>query len=108
MPEGELLAEARSPAGPDFGDEDEHLARSTDEDLAADLPRPDQPPSIPLLRPFENLPQLPEDLAAAFESFQLAILRHKADAWKEASCDDVLAALGALKTLALAPSAAEA
>ncbi len=108
VPDGEFLAEARSPAGPDFGDEDEPAAHGRKEDLATDLPRQDEPACIPLQRPFENLPPLPEDLAGAFESFQLAILRHKASGWQETSCDDVLASLDALKTLTLAPSAADA
>ena len=53
-------------------------------------------------RPFENLPDLPDDLAGALESFKLAILRHKLAGWEETSRDDVLAALDALKGLALA------
>jgi len=61
----------------------------------------------PLVRPFENLPELPDDVTEAFESFKLALLRHKADGWREISRDDLLSALEALKQLALAPSSEE-
>ncbi len=56
------------------------------------------------VRPFENLGELPDDLADAFEAYKLAILRHKADDWKQISKDDILASLEALKELALAPA----
>ncbi len=60
--------------------------------------------TIDPVRPFENLSQLPDDLAEAFESFKLAILAHKLTGWQEISCGEVLAVLDALKQLALAPS----
>lgn len=63
--------------------------------------------SIEFVRPFENLGELPDDLADAFESFKLAILRHKADDWAEISREEVLSCLDALKELARAPSAEE-
>jgi len=56
------------------------------------------------IRPFENLPPLPRDLAEAFEQFKLAILNHKLSGWREISADDVLTVLNALKQLALAPA----
>ncbi|MDI9445153.1 MAG: hypothetical protein QM844_13385 [Planctomycetota bacterium] len=56
------------------------------------------------IRPFANLPKLPDDVRDALESFKLAILAHKLTGWDEVSCDDILAALDALKQLALAPS----
>jgi hypothetical protein len=40
----------------------------------------------------------------AFESFKLAILRHKTSGWQDVSCDDVLHTLNALKALATAPA----
>lgn len=64
--------------------------------------RPEE--TVPFVRPFENLGELPDDLADAFEGFKLAILRHKADDWQQISREDVLAALDALKELAIAPS----
>jgi hypothetical protein len=60
--------------------------------------------TAPRKRPFANLPRLPEDVAAAFEQFKLAILTHKMAGWTEISRDDLLAALDALKELLLQPA----
>ena len=93
------VAEARSPAGPDFGDEDD-VDRSTQ---GHDAVREEKDkPSTPADRPFADIPSLPEDLAAAFEAFQLAILQHKATEWADVARDDVLRSLDALKALAVA------
>ncbi len=54
------------------------------------------------VRPFAHLASLPADLSEAFEAFKLGILRHKLADWAEVSRGDVLAALDALKELALA------
>ncbi len=91
------------PEGPDFGDADETTSGSrsqggmsgSGEDRAV----------VPPVRPFENLGELPPDLADAFDAFKLAILRHKAESWQQIGLDDVLGSLDALKELALAPSA---
>ena len=56
------------------------------------------------VRPFEDLPPLPDDLADALESFKVAILHHKLSDWESVSRDDVLANVDALRTLVLAPS----
>jgi hypothetical protein len=72
------------------GDDDEAYAEPLVETAAA--------------RPFARLVELPQDLNEAFESFKLAILRHKLAGWSEVSRDDVLGSLDALKQLALAPS----
>jgi len=53
--------------------------------------------------PFAHLAELPEDLAEAFETFKLAIVRHRLSGWRDAARDDVLAAIDALRELALAP-----
>jgi hypothetical protein len=58
------------------------------------------------VRPFEQIGELPEDVADAFEQMKLAILRHKADDWREIARDEMLAVLDSLKELALAPSVA--
>jgi len=55
-------------------------------------------------RPFEELAELPDDLADAFESMKLAILHHKLTSWEAVSREDLLSALDALKQLAVAPS----
>lgn len=79
------------PVGPlDAGD--------AERDVAA-LNGPDATP----VRPFENLAELPDDLADAFEQFKLAIVTHRLAGWQEASLADVLASLDALKRLASAP-----
>ena len=46
------------------------------------------------VRPFASLPSLPADVQEAFESFKLAIVRHRAAAWDEISREDMLAVLG--------------
>ena len=59
---------------------------------------------VPPVRPFEDLPPLPDDLADALESFKVAILHHKLSDWESVSRDDVLASVDALRGLVLAPS----
>jgi hypothetical protein len=54
-------------------------------------------------RPFANLPDLPDDVAEAFEQFKLVILAHKMTDWSEIARDDLLTSLDALKELALIP-----
>jgi hypothetical protein len=91
------------PEGPDFGDEG--LAFRGDsgvEPLGGAEAASDE--AIQFVRPFENLAELPEDLAEAFEGFKLAILRHKTESWRQISRGDVLASLDALKELVVAPS----
>jgi hypothetical protein len=61
-------------------------------------------PASDAVRPLENLPCLPQDLADAFEAFKLAIVHHRLAGWSEVSSDDVLAALDALEQLVLAPA----
>lgn len=58
----------------------------------------------PVLRPVAlPLCEMPDDLADAYESLKLAIMRHHADGWKEISLADCDNALLALQTLAHAP-----
>jgi len=54
--------------------------------------------------PFEGLAPLPADLSEAIEGLKLVILRHKLSGWREVACRHVLAALDALKQMALAPA----
>lgn len=61
----------------------------------------------PAVKPFAELPDLPDDLADAFESFKLAILTHKLTGWAEISKADVLGVLDSLKQLAQAPADVE-
>ncbi|TWT88191.1 hypothetical protein Mal64_16700 [Pseudobythopirellula maris] len=74
-----------------------------DESTAATAPAEERPAPV---RPFEKLGELPDDVAEAFESFKLAIVAHKLTDWSEISRSDLLGALDALKTLAMAPSEA--
>jgi len=87
--------------GPDFGDEPEPgsggPAASTP--AAAD----DSEPALALVRPFEDLPELPDDLADAFDQLKLSILTHKRNEWKEVALQDVIDTLEAFKALAAAP-----
>ena len=86
VPNGE---ESRpNPESPDFGDEDDSTQRTDD---GASIYSGDDPDgAIDFIRPFEHLADLPEDIAEAFESFKLAILRHKAGQWEDIALDDVL------------------
>jgi hypothetical protein len=87
--------------GPDFGDEpDLHAGR----DPALGEAFTGAADAIPLVRPFEDLPELPDDLAEAFDAMKLAILRHKSDGWQAIAASDVLRTLDALKALVAAPS----
>lgn len=47
-----------------------------------------------------ELPELPDDLAEAFDSFKLAIMHHKADGWRAISERDLVSALRYLYELA--------
>jgi hypothetical protein len=89
--------------GPDFGEEDERDGRTSDRSLDA-AESPASSSDVEFVQPFANLAELPDDLAEAFESYKLAILRHKAQKWEQISLADVLGSLDALKQLALAPS----
>ncbi len=63
----------------------------------------DEEPQEEAVRPFADLPDLPEDLQEAFETFKLAILRHKADDWSDVQPQHVVAALKSLELLIEAP-----
>ena len=91
--------------GPDFGDEpaeNRGHANATASGLAEDEEQPEN--SVEYVRPFEELAELPGDLAEAFDAFKLAILHHKLDGWQQVTSQDVLASLDALKQLVVAPS----
>jgi hypothetical protein len=96
------------PAGPDFGDEKKSSTKKSSGSDSASIYTDNDEGTIRFVRPFENLAELPDDLAEAFDAFKLAILRHKADGWQQIARDDVLASLDALRELALAPSVDQA
>lgn len=97
--------EPRSPAGPDFGDEEDvpRAANTVDgPDESHAVESAEAKPRAESVRPFADLPPLPDDLMLAMESFQVALLRHKANHWSDVSLATVLAHLDALKVLAQA------
>ena len=101
---GELTAvEGDLPAEQSGGTNGEVSGDGPEFDTDSPEPSPTKD-STPKTRPFANLPQLPDDLADAFESFKLAILHHKLTGWQEIGLPQVLASLDALKQLAEAPS----
>ena len=67
-----------------------------------------EPADATPMRPFEDVPEdvppLPRDLTRAFKALRLAILKHKLSGWEEIPCEQVLAAIDALRQLALAPT----
>jgi len=46
-------------------------------------------------------PELPDDMADAFDGLKLAVLRHRRDGWREISKADVLTVLGVLCDIAI-------
>jgi hypothetical protein len=94
--------EVRGPRleGPDFGDDSDSHAGST----AGQPSSGTHEDAVELVRPFEGLPDLPDDLQEAMDALKLAILHHKADGWSAIGVADVLRALDGLKALATAPS----
>lgn len=104
----EQIASGPLHEGPDFGDDEPGgaVARefSGERGIAPEASSEAAAAPVELVRPFENLPTLPDDLADAFDALKLAILHHKTDGWKHAPANDVLQTLEALKSLVLAPS----
>ena len=92
--------------GPDFGDDDLPSRNGNASGATWETALPGTP--VELVRPFEALPNLPDDLAEAFENMKLAILHHKADDWQKIAAADVLRTLDALKSLVTAPSSDQA
>lgn len=92
--------------GPDFGDEDSpsHSRMGGEDDASLDT----APAKVELVRPFADLPELPEDLAEAFDGLKLVLLRHKTDGWQRISSEATLAWLDAMKSLVTAPTSEEA
>jgi len=76
-----------------------------DADFESDVDdSPDDLPVAEPVRPFEHLAPLPADMHDAFEAFKLAIIQHKLAGWQEISLGAVVAALDALKQLAMTPA----
>ena len=90
--------------GPDFGDDDEEMDSVAKQADGGPHIYSEDDPTVPFVRPFENIPDLPEDVGEAFESFKLAIIRHKTEDWQQIAREDMLSALESLKELTLAPA----
>lgn len=90
--------------GPDFGEEVEMAGGGGDFDPVHE-PGDQQGGSTSenAIRPFENLAELPEDLADAFDRYKLAIIRHRNAGWTDISLEELLGSLEALKALARMP-----
>ena len=98
----DMITDSESSVG-DAGEFDPD-APTADADAPFELDMDRLEDNIDPVRPFEDLPELPKDLAEAVEALKLSIVQHKMNGWKDTSADDVLCALNALKQLALAPS----
>lgn len=110
---GANVAEGPRPEGPDFGDEEgdrvsQASANAGDPGESIYSEDGAEGSAIDFVRPFENLAELPEDVADAFDAFKLSIIRHKAAGWIDISQADMLGCLDALKELARLPSQDEA
>jgi hypothetical protein len=90
------LAGPKPAFGPDLGDEGKVTGVKSELVI-------DRREETPRIRPFEELATLPADVSESFDSFKLAILRHKGEGWREVTRDDLISTLEALKELALAP-----
>ncbi|MDA7950231.1 MAG: hypothetical protein MPJ24_01995 [Pirellulaceae bacterium] len=99
---GEILGPASE--GADFGDLGEvHLGGEEGEFSSNEKEGHEEDQ---LVRPFEHLGDLPDDLAEAMENFKLVILHHKAANWDEVSQKTIGDVLDSLKRLATAPAEA--
>ncbi len=97
---GHSAAETHTGRDTDDGDDDddEH-ARAGKDDWDDD--QPTLVASEPV-RPFAHLASLPADVSEAFEALKLCIVKHRLAGWAEIAQADMLAALNALRALALA------
>ena len=74
------------PDAPDFGEAPETASAGNNRsDSATTKAAAQAAPNTPVVRPFDQLPELPENIAQAFETFKLAILHHKGNNWKDIS-----------------------
>lgn len=84
---------------------DQHAEASSEATAAHDaVPPAEADEAAEPVRPFEDLPALPDDLADALESMKLAILNHKLDGWRDIERDGVLRMLDGLKQLVTSPA----
>ena len=82
---------------PDFGDEEELSSVGRNPTQAS--PAAAEEPAASPVAPFAGLPDLPDDLADAIESFKLALLRHKTDGWRDTTAEVVQQYLDAISVM---------
>jgi hypothetical protein len=91
--------------GPDFGDEENSFDEPpSDSDAVAPPSEQNELPAEQVVRPFERIGSLPDDVIEAFEAYKLVILRHKREHWRDISLDEMVGTLDSLKELAMAPT----
>ena len=83
---------------PDFGEEEELMS------LAGSGGSPgstatESEASEGSVQPFAGLPELPDDLADAFEALKLAVLRHKTAGWESTDAETIQKYLDAFSVL---------
>jgi hypothetical protein len=86
-------------SGPDAPSAESDAPEPPFDDEGASAATPEEP-----RRPFAHLAEMPDDFGEPYEALKLAIIRHKFAGWESIARDDVLAALDALRELALAPA----
>ncbi|MGI9471289.1 MAG: hypothetical protein ACR2NZ_07160 [Rubripirellula sp.] len=84
---------------PDFGDGEELMSLAGTEIPGAPPVAGSESDSDPIVQPFAGLPELPDDLADAFESLKLAVLRHKTSGWADTDAESIQKYLEAFAVL---------
>ena len=85
---------------PDFGEEEELSVVGGGDSVAANAASVAQDQTNePTVQPFAGLPELPDDIADAFEALKLAVLRHKTAGWAETDVESVQKYLDAFTLL---------
>ena len=81
--------------GPDFGEEEPLGGTGESKSAKANSASTAEEPEVPV-QPFVGLPELPEDLSEAMESFKLSLLRHKTGGWRDVDAETVQKYLDAI------------
>jgi hypothetical protein len=97
--ESGVIAEVAVPDG-----DAERAPPAENRDREAHSADDDQATVYPLVQPFVNLADLPEDLKDALESLKLAVLSHKADQRRQVAREAVLALIDGVKQQVTAPA----
>ena len=88
---------------PDFGEGEELTSLARGESVAANASSSAATDSDQnaesLIQPFAGLPELPDDVADAFEALKLAVLRHKSTDWTETDAESIQKYLDAFSIL---------